>query len=306
MSHFLTTTDSKNGVPASMQSIVDAHCHLWELELAKRGGLTQEFGSIFRTFSPLDLSLVMSQSGVSACVLIESGRTDEENKTMEEMAGTSSLIGAFTPYVDLASPTLETKLDRWRRNPKFRGVRARFEGHPDPDILTQPKILDGIARLVERELILELLVQPLHLKDILRIYEQVPQLKAAIEHMAKPDIESGSDRSEWKSCMKALASHTSAVCKLSLSPRIEQIGELLRAPRTGWPIESIKPFVGSLLQWFGSNRLMWGSDWPVALLVASYKETLEAMRAAAGILQPSDEANLFGATAMSFYGLRVS
>src|SRR3954463_8629039 len=128
-------------------AIVDTHCHLWRLELAKQTGLTSEFGALFRTFTPIELSAVTSSFGVSACVLIESGKTDEENRVMERMAASSSLISAFTPYVDLASPTLDKELDGWEGNAKFRGVRARFEGHPDRDVLCRPAVLEGIAKV---------------------------------------------------------------------------------------------------------------------------------------------------------------
>jgi L-fuconolactonase len=283
--------------------LIDTHCHLWDLGLAKQGGLTAEFGPIFRSFSPTDLSLVASPCRVNACVVIESGKTNDENLLLEQTAGSSSLIAAFLPYVDLANPNVERQLDAWRSNPKFRGVRARFEGHPDPEVLTRSEVLDGIARVAERGLILEFLVRAAHLEHIVKVYQQFPRLKAIIEHMAKPDVVDASDRNQWRSMMKRLASETSFTCKLSLSPRLEQISQLLRAPTKGWPVELIRPFVASLLEWFGSTRLMWGSDWPVALLMASYEDTLKAMRAAIGSIPPDEEVRLFGATAMEFYQL---
>ncbi len=284
-------------------AIVDTHCHLWLLELAQQTGLTAEFGPIFRTFSPVDLSAVTVPFGVSACVLVESGKTNEESQVMEEMAGSSSLISAFTPYVDLASPSLQSELERWTGNPKFRGVRARFEGHPDPDILTQPAVLDGITKVAELGLILEFLVRATHLKHILKVYDKIPHLKAVIEHMAKPDVTGETDRAEWQTSMKALAIDTSVTCKLSLSPRVEDLAALLKARNKGWPVELIKPFVDSLLEWFSPRRLMWGSDWPVALLIASYGDTLQAMRAAIGNMQSLEEEMLFRTTAMEFYRL---
>jgi L-fuconolactonase len=283
--------------------IVDTHCHLWHLELARQTGLTPDFGPIFRTFSPADFSAAASPAGVSACVLVESGKTSEENGAMEKMAASSNLIAAFTPYVDLASPALENELDRWHSNPKFRGVRARFEGHSDPDILTRPKVIDGIIKLAERGLVVELLVRAGHLKQVLKIYDKVPQLKAIIEHMAKPDFKAGSDRIEWNECMEALASDTSAVCKLSLSPRVEQLGEVLKAPGQGWPVDLVRPYVQSLLEWFGPRRLMWGSDWPIALFFASYQGTLNAMQTAVGNLMGQDEERIFRTNATEFYRL---
>jgi L-fuconolactonase len=302
MTHQLIATDWDEVVP-DLDLGIDTHCHLWELGLAKRGGLTSAFGSMYRTFSPGDLSLVAAPRGIRACILIESGTTIEESTAMENMAASSDFIAAFAPYVDLASPSLERKLDGWSANPKVRAVRARFEGHPDPDILARPETLRGIVKIAERGIILELLVRAAHLKHILKIYEQIPHLKSVIEHMAKPDLEDKSDRSEWESGMKALATDTTITCKLSFSPRLEQFAGLLSAPGKGWPVEAIKPFVRFLLEWFGPTRLMWGSDWPVTLLVASYRDTLRGMKAALGALQPGQEVMLFRSTAAEFYRL---
>ena len=291
------------GNPSIDAAIIDTHCHLWHLELAEKNGLTADFGPIFRTFSAADFYDAASPLGVSTCVLIESGKTGEENEAMEKIAASSGVISAFTPFVDLASPRLEQDLDRWRDDPKFRGVRARFEGHSDPNILANPDVLRGIAALAERRLILEFLIRASHLKHILKIYERVPHLRAIAEHMAKPDLTTGTDRGQWQSGMKALATYTSMACKLSLSPRVEDLGKILSTPGKGWPVELIKPFVQSLLEWFGPDRLMWGSDWPIALLFASYGDTLLAMRAAIGNIQPQQEASIFRINAMEFYRL---
>ena len=283
--------------------IVDTHCHLWKLELAEQTGLTEDFGPIFRTFEPSDLLQETSACDVDMCVLIESGKTVEEIRVMEKMAASSSLIAAIAPYVDLESPFLEQELDSWLDNPKFRGVRARFEGHPDLDILTKPAIVNGLRKVAERGLIFEFLVRTIHLQGILRIYERIPELKAVIEHMAKPDLTAGTDRVQWHSSMQALAQHTPVACKLSLSPRVEQFGELLQNPDRSWPVESIKPYVRSLMKYFGPDRLMWGSDWPVTLVMSSYKETLNGMRTAIGTIPRSTEKQIFRTTALQFYGL---
>jgi L-fuconolactonase len=284
--------------------IIDTHCHLWKIELAQATGLTPDFGPIFRTFDPTDLSREALPCRVEQCVLIEAGKTDEENRVMAEMVASSSLIGAFAPHIEIESPTLAAQLDGWCANPKFRGVRTRFEGHPDPNILKRVEITQGLREVAARGLRFEFLVRAEHLRDILPIYEAVPNLKAVIEHMAKPDVAAGTDRDEWQTQMKALARDTSVVCKVSLSPRVEQMGDLLRNLGQGWPVERIKPYVQFLLEHFGPKRLMWGSDWPIAMLVSGYGGTLDAMRAALGPLPAADEAQIFRHTAMEFYGVR--
>ena len=286
--------------------IVDTHCHMWQLELARHTWLTPEFKHLFRTFEPEDLADASDQVGISMCVLIEAGKTADENRAMERMAASSELIGAIVPFVNLERPDLEEGLDYWQQNPRFRGVRMGFEGNPDPDVLARPAVVEGLRTLARRGLVFEFLVRAHHLKHIRDIYEHIPELKGVIEHMAKPDVAAGSDGAEWYLQMKALARDTNVTCKLSLSPRVEQIDELLANPGEGWPVECIKPYVHFLLEHYGSGRLMWGSDWPVALLMSDYEGTYQAMREAIGPLDSDDEVRLFRTTAMQFYGIAPS
>jgi L-fuconolactonase len=298
----LPSPDFRHDSPGS-RAIVDSHCHLWQLELAALSGLTPEFAPIYRSFTPDHLAAEARPMGVSTCVLVESGKTAEENRALEETADSAPWIAAMTPYIDPADPSLEKKLEAWSRSPKFRGVRARFEAHPDSDILSRPEVIQGIRLIAERGVVFELLVRAGHLRQVLDVYEQVPTLRAVVEHMAKPDVVEGSDADPWQPAMAALAAHTPVLCKLSLSPRVEQMHSLLATPRSGWPVEALKPFVRSLLEWFGPDRLMWGSDWPICLLIDSYRETMQAMRDALGAVAREDEERIFRTTAAHFYHL---
>ena len=283
--------------------IVDTHCHMWQLELARQTWLMPELKPLFRTFEPDDLAQASHNVGVGTCVLIEAGTTTEENRELARQATSSELIGAVLPFADLESPKLAEELDDWQSDPKFRGVRMRFEGHPDPDILSRPGIIEGLKILTRRGLVFEFLVRSSHLKDIPRIYERLPELKGVIEHMAKPDVVGGSDSAAWYQQMEVLAQDTNVTCKLSLSPQVERIEELLTHPGSGWSVELIKPYVHFLIEHFGFDRLMWGSDWPVLLLVSDYEGTYQAMRDAIGPLDVGDELRLFRKTAMRFYGV---
>ena len=284
--------------------VVDTHCHVWQIELARRSWLAPEFGGLYRTFTPDDLAAASQPVGLTHCVLIEAGTTEEENLELERMAGASALVGAMVPFVDLADPRLEDTLDLWGRKPKFRGVRARLEGHPDPNVLTRPDILRGLQYVAKRGLVFEFLISSHHLPDVLRVYDRLPDLRGIIEHMAKPDMAAGTDKAQWYQSMAALAKDTRVACKLSLSPRAEQISELLAHPGRGWPVEPIRPYVLFLAEHFGPQRLMWGSDWPILHLVSDYAGTLRAMREALGTLSAADERYLFRETAMRFYDLR--
>jgi L-fuconolactonase len=274
---------------------------MWRLELLRRVWQPPEV--IFRTFEPKDLAEASQPIGVERCVLIEAGTTPEENQALAETAAASKLIGAVVPYVDPQSKMLVEELDYWEQNPKFRGIRMRYEGHPQPGILTHPSTIEGLREVARRGLVFEFLVETQQLKDILMVYERVPELKGVVEHMGKPDLRRGTGWEAWSQQMEALAANTGIICKLSISPRAEDFDEIFASLGQGWSTELVKPRVQLLMELFGPEHLMWGSDWPVALLQSDYMGTYGTMREALGPLDPGDELQIFQTTATRFYGL---
>src|SRR5206468_11535463 len=128
----------------------------------------------------------------------------------------------------------------------FSGVRMRFEGKSDPDVVTRPHMMEGFEMLARREIPFEFLVTTKHLKDILKVYEHVPELHGVIEHMGKPDLRRGTDWNEWSQLMKALAKNSNVSCKLSIGPRAEDLAEIEANQGQGWPIDRIRPYIGLL------------------------------------------------------------
>jgi L-fuconolactonase len=241
--------------------------------------------------------------GAKQFVLIEAGTSPEDNDALLAFASASDAIGAVITHADFASPTLDDELDRWQQHPKFRGVRMRFEGHPDPDVLTRPSTLAGLKNIARRGLVFDFIVLTHQLGDLLKICEQVPDLKGVVEHMGKPDLRFERELEGWTEQMKRLAQHTDLKCKLSIGPRGEDMEFIFANLGQGWPVEVIKRRTAVLVEAFGPERLMWGSDWPVVLLEATYEQAYQTMRLALGPLHYDDEVKLFRTTAMAFYGV---
>ncbi len=279
---------------------IDAHCHLWEIDLAKNW-MTPEWLGMFRTFRPDDVAQVSRPLGVTGAIAVECGTSKLENDALKRVATASDYVLGYVPHVDLESPDLEQELTTWKEDPKCKGIRMRFEGHPDPAILRRPSIVEGLRKVARHGLIFEYLVRSHHLKDVLAVQEKVPALKAVIEHMAKPDFINQLDRDAWESGMRHIAGHTNLSCKLSLSPQGEAVPMLVASPRPGWMAEAIKPFVRFLLDHFGGARMMWGSDYPIALLTSDYAGTLGAIELAIGRIDSDLERQLFRDNAMHFY-----
>ena len=155
----------------------------------------------------------------------------------------------------------------WTNGSRIRSAGAcewGLEGHPDPDVLKRPSIAKGLRQVAERGLIFEFLLQTPQLEGALALCEQMPELKTVIEHLAKPDFRDPEDREVWRRLISAFAERTNVAGKLSMSPRVEQIGDLLANPNSGWDVGIIEPYVDFLLDTFGPDRLFWGSDWPVS------------------------------------------
>lgn len=283
--------------------VVDTHCHMWSLQLVRKTWLSPEFKKLFKSFGPRGLRRDSRKVGTSSIVLIESGESTHENVFLERIGYDTGFINAVLPYVNLESPNLESELTYWEKNPKFRGIRHRFEIRSDREIISRPGIVKGLLEVVRRGLVFEFSVRSYHLRDIISFYERAPDLKGVIEHMAKPNISDSMIDHEWYENMKTLARNTSIVCKLSLSPTLDQMNSWLSDPISVWPVEPIKPYVQFLLEEFGVDRLMWGSDWPLCLMTGGYAKTYQSMRDAIGSVDYTDELRLFRTTAIRFYGL---
>ncbi len=283
--------------------LIDTHVHMWRVELARQTWMTDALDYIARDFGPPEFMEATAGTGVARAVVIEAGQTPAENQALADTAASSELVAGIAPWADITSPSLADELDRWQQHPKFVGIRMGFQGNEDPDAVTQPKVMDGLREIARRGLVFEFLVDSSQLAGVLTAHEQIPDLRSVVEHLAKPDMIGGTDDDVWYEAMGRIAAETAAVGKLSLSPLPAAIETAAKNPGLGWQIDSVRPYVQFMLERFGAQRLMWGSDWPIALVTADYTSTLEAMRQAIGALSKADERRIFRETAAEVYGL---
>ena len=284
-------------------ALIDTHCHLWKKELSGKGWLSADMGFLYRTFDTDDLAHAGREVGVDACVVIEAGKTPEENTQLQRFAESSPSIEAFLSYADLDSPDLAKDLDIWQSDPKFRGVRMGLEGSDSSDILARPNVINGLREIARRDLIFEFLVQTPQLRDVVAVYDKIPELKGIIEHMGKPDLIDREDFAQWKEHVSVLARNSHVTCKLSFSPRIQHFKALLANPEGALSSDLIEPYSAYLLEHFGPERLMWGSDWPICLLFGDYAEIRGVFDEAVSGLKEQDRTRIFGGNAVAFYGL---
>ena len=275
--------------------IVDAHHHLWDLSVRDQDWITDPpMGAIRRSFLEPDYVAVAGE--VSASVLVQTVCVPEETPEFLAVAASSDVVGAVVGWVDLTSAGVGDALTELVESPDgswLRGIRHQVQGEPDPEWLCRKDVWNGLTAVGAHGLVYELLTLPHQLPAARRTVAALPQVRFVVDHCSKPAI--GTDPGEWAELVRALAAHENVTCKLS--------GLVTEADWKSWNVSQLRPYFEVVLDAFGPERLMFGSDWPVVLLAATYDEWLGAARELVSELTPGEQAEIFSGTARRVYGL---
>ncbi len=276
---------------------IDAHQHFWQRGRFKDAWLDRpEHRPISASFLPADLAPLLQKAGVQKSVFVQTQHDVEENRWALGLAREHDWIAGVVGWVDLASPRCEEQLLEFKAHPKFVGVRHIVQDEPDDDFIARPAALAGLKVLEKHGVPYDLLFFVKHLKHAATLAAQFPGLKLVIDHLAKPRIKDHS-MGGWKDAFVAASTFPNVFCKLS--------GMVTEADWKGWTPADLKPYVQLALERFGSDRLMFGSDWPVCELAAPYERMIDALREALGPISAAEREQIFGGTAIRFYGLKV-
>ena len=273
--------------------MIDAHQHYWNPKRGDYDWMPVDDAVLTRPYFPEDLAPMLDRHGITQTVLVQAAASVEETEYILGIADATPSVAAVVGWVDFEIPAHLAHLERLRRHTKFRGVRPMIQDIPDDGWMLRDDVQWGFAALAELDLSFDALGFPRHLKNFHTILTRYPEMRTVIDHCMKPQIRDHTDESfrHWADGMRAIAEDTSAVCKLS--GVVTECG--------GWSLEKLKPYVAHVIEVFGPARLMWGSDWPVCQLEASYDDWRGAADALTAGLPESDRAAIFGATAQAFY-----
>ncbi|TCO48847.1 amidohydrolase family protein [Actinocrispum wychmicini] len=274
---------------------VDAHHHLWDLSVRDQDWIDPvSMSAIRRDFGETDL--VTAAADMDRTVLVQTVTVLDETPELLAIAEQSSLIGAVTGWVDLTRPVSEVlaKLAAGVGGKWLRGIRHQVQGEPDPRWLCRDDVRHGLQAVFDAGLLYELLVLPHQLPAAVETVAAFPDSPFVLDHCAKPPIASGS-MEPWASAIRSLAGFENVTCKLS--------GLVTEADWTQWTVRDLRRYVDVVLESFGPARLMFGSDWPVCLLAASYPEVLGAVEELTADLTVDERARVFGDTAAEVYRL---
>ena len=275
--------------------IVDSHQHFWDPAAAEYRWMTDEVAPIRRRFMPEDLAPLLAAAGVDATVLVQARLDLEETRELLRLAAATEFVAGVVGWVDLTGEDLPDTLAELKRGEggrKLVGIRHQVHDEPDPRWLLRPDVQRGLRAVGEAGLVYDLLLRPRELPAALEAVRVLDGLSFVIDHIAKPRIAAGPHDEEWERGLAPFAHIDNVSCKVS--------GLVTEAGWRSWRREDLAPYVERVVEWFGEVRLLFGSDWPVCLLAATYQQVYEAARA----LLPSE--NAFGANAIRVYGLEAA
>ncbi len=279
---------------------IDAHQHYWEVSRGDYDWMSPDDPILARRYVPADLAPSLEKHGIARTVLVQAAATVEETEYMLGLADASETVAAVVGWVDFENPGDLHHLKRLARHPKFVGVRPMIQDIPDVDWMLRDDVQWAYKAVIDLDLTFDALGFPPHLDNFLTLLTRYPEMRVVIDHCMKPRIRDHAKGPEvfgrWAKGMPRLAKETQARCKLS---------GLVTEAAEGWSLDDLRPYADHVLQAFGAERVMWGSDWPVCQLRATYDDWRAAAEALTAPVRPADRDRIFGGTAIDFYRLEV-
>lgn len=279
--------------------VVDAHHHVWDLSVRDQDWLTgEELAPLRRDFTLADLEPEARANGVCATVLVQTVTVPEETPEFLALADGSDLVAGVVGWTDLTAPDIAEALAALRELPggdRLVSLRHQVQGEPDPRWLLRADVQRALAAVADAGLVYDLVVQPHQLRAAVRAAELLPALTFVLDHAGKPRIAAGATQ-PWADDLRALAALPNTVCKLS--------GLVTEADPHDWTVRDLRPYADTVLDAFGPDRLMFGSDWPVCRLAATYTEVVETALVLLDGLTDGERDAVLATTAERVYGLR--
>jgi L-fuconolactonase len=272
---------------------VDSHQHFWQWS---KGWFSRPEPVLSRDYLPADLAPLLKAFGIAKTVVVQTSPTVAETDFLLDLAETADFIGGVVGWLNLESPQFADELEWYRRKSFFLAVRPMLESQPEDDWILRPRVVDSLSIIAQSDVAFEFLVYTRQLPYVVKALERVPNLRAVIDHLAKPEIKARRLQ-PWKDLMREVALRPNVCCKLS--------GMVTEADYHNWDVEQLHPYADHVMQQFGPERVMFGSDWPVCLLAASYRQVLSASRTlVTNSLGAGAEDSVFGGNAARFYRLK--
>jgi L-fuconolactonase len=273
---------------------IDAHQHFWKFNPVRDSWITEDMRVIQRDFAPQHLKPLLDNNNISGCVAVQADQSEEENKFLLSLAEKNDFIKGVVGWIDFQAEDVEEKLIQYAKHDKLKGFRHVLQGEKQRDFMLRPAFKSGIGKLKHFNFSYDILIFPDQLKFTRDFVRAFPEQRFVVDHIAKPYIKD-KKIDEWKKDMMALANEENVFCKIS--------GMVTEADWKNWRKDDFKPYLDAVVESFGVGRIMYGSDWPVCLVAASYDKMFEIVKVYFSAFTKEEQQLFFGTNATQFYNL---
>jgi L-fuconolactonase len=273
---------------------IDSHQHFWKYNPQQHDWITDDMKVIQRDFLPSDLAPILQAHHIDGCVSVQADQTEEETDFLLELANENEFIKGVVGWVDLRADDVYERLEYYSQFKKLKGFRHVVQGESDSEFMLRPKFKNGIIELGMYDFTYDILIYHYQLEQAIQFVKQHPEQKFVLDHIGKPDIKSG-EFFEWQTNIKKLALHQNVYCKVS--------GMVTENEWKDWKISDFKVYLDNVVKAFGTERLMYGSDFPVCTLAATYGEQLNIVKEYFSAFTSLEKKKIMGDNAIKFYNL---
>lgn len=270
---------------------IDAHHHLWTLSRGDYGWLTPKLAAIHRDFSLSDLAPHLAKNRIEGTILVQAAPTEAETMFMLGIAEAAEVVRGVVGWIDFDAADAAARIEAMTAQKLLVGLRPMVQDIADDDWLLRPGLAPLLTSMTRHGLVFDALALPRHLPRLLQVIDRHSDLQFVLDHCAKPHLATG-DIAQWKQHIAEVARRPNMVCKLS---------GLVTEAKAGWQIDDLRPAVDHVLDRFGPQRLLWGSDWPVVNLAGGYDRWFAAAESLLAGLSSSEQADVFGGNAGRIY-----
>jgi L-fuconolactonase len=274
---------------------IDAHQHFWKFDPVRDSWITEEMLVIRKDFLPPDLKPVLKENGFDGCVAVQADQSENETNFLLELARQNEFIKGVVGWVDLCNEKINDRFSYYKQFNSLKGFRHILQGENERDFMLKPEFMRGIKALKEFGFTYDILVFPDQLQYIKIFLSAFPGQKFVVDHIAKPHIKD-TKLDDWKRNIEAVAEYENVYCKIS--------GLVTEADWKSWTEKDFIPYLDVIVATFGIDRIMFGSDWPVCLPAASYKQVLSIVKNYFYSFTENEQQKFFGSNAIEFYNLK--
>lgn len=273
---------------------IDAHQHFWKFNPVRDAWITDEMSAIQKDFMPKDIFPLLQQNEFTGTVVVQSDQSEEENMFQLKNAAQYDFIKGLVGWVDLQAGNIEDRLAYYAQFSKMKGLRHVLQGETDRALMLKPAFKNGISLLNKYNFTYDILIFPDQLEYAAELVKEFTNQMFVIDHIAKPDIKNKKIK-DWKKDIQNIAEAENVYCKIS--------GMVTEADLKNGKKEDLHPYIDTVVEAFGTNRIMYGSDWPVCLLAAPYGSVLDIVKEYFSSFSKNEQDNFFGKNACTFYNL---